>query len=96
MASVFIPALMRKLTGGRERVTATGRNIGQIIESLEGQFPGIRAQLLEGTDLKASVAVSIDGEMATGGLLEPVKDSSDIYIVPALSGGTGVSIFEQM
>jgi len=95
MASVFIPALMRKLTGGKERVSATGRNIGQIIDSLERQFPGIRAQLVEGTDLKASVAVSIDGEMTTGGLLEPVQDSSDIYIVPALSGGAGASTFEQ-
>ena len=87
MASVFIPALMRKLTGGRERVTATGRTIGQIIDNLESQFPGIRAQLLDGGDLKASIAVSIDGEMATGGLLEPVDETSDIYLVPALSGG---------
>jgi molybdopterin synthase sulfur carrier subunit len=87
MASVFIPALMRKLTGGRDRVTASGRNIGQIIDNLESQFPGMRAQLVDGADLKASVAVSINGEMATGGLLEPVDDTSDIYLVPAISGG---------
>jgi molybdopterin converting factor small subunit len=78
---------MRKLTGGRDRVTATGRTIGQIIDSLESQFPGIRAQLIDGGDLKSSLAVSINGEMATGGLLEPVDDTSDIYLVPALSGG---------
>ena len=87
MASVFIPALMRKLTGGRERVTATGRTIGQIIDNLESQFPGIRTQLLDGGDLKASLAVSINGEMATGGVLEPVDETADIYLVPALSGG---------
>lgn len=87
MASVFIPALMRGLTGGRDRVTATGRTIGQIIDNLESQFPGIRAQLLDDGDLKASLAVSINGEMATAGLLEPVDETSDIYLVPALSGG---------
>ncbi|MGH8011762.1 MAG: MoaD/ThiS family protein [Candidatus Binataceae bacterium] len=87
MATVLIPALLRKLTGGQERVSAEGRNVGQIIADLERQFPGIREQLIEEDDLKPSVAVSIDGEMGIAGVLDPVKSSSEVFFLPALGGG---------
>ena len=35
-----------------------------------------------------SLAVSIDGEIATGGLLDPVNESSEVHFLPALAGGT--------
>ena len=84
---VVIPALLRKLTNGVERVTATGRNVGQIIDALEKSFPGIKDQLIENGELKLSVAVSIDGEIGNGGVLDPIRDDSEVYFVPALSGG---------
>ena len=87
MAIVVVPALLRKLTGGHDRVTVTGRNIGQVIESLEQQFPGFREQLIQNDELKPSIAVSIDGEMGTGGLLDRVKDSSEVFFIPAIGGG---------
>jgi molybdopterin synthase sulfur carrier subunit len=87
MATVVIPALLRKFTGGQERVAVEGRNVGQIIADLERQFPGIAAQLTEDGDLKPSVAVSIDGEMGTAGLLDPVKSTSEVFFLPALGGG---------
>ena len=87
MATVFIPALMRKLTGGREKTVAHGRTVGQIIDDLERQFPGFRHQVLEDGELKPSIAVSIDGEIATGELLDPVGESSEVHFVPAIGGG---------
>jgi molybdopterin converting factor small subunit len=87
MATVVIPALLRKLTDGKDRVTANGRNLGQVIEDLERQFPGLRDQLIENGDLKPSVAVSIDGEMGTGGVLDRVKESSEVFFLPAIGGG---------
>jgi sulfur-carrier protein len=87
MATVFVPALMRKLTAGRERVTAHGRTVGCLIDDLDRQFPGFRDYLVEGGDLKPAIAVSIDGEIATGGLLDPVQDSSEVHFLPALGGG---------
>ena len=73
MANVFIPALLRKLTGGKDRTTATGATLREIINDLEGQFPGFRDRIVEDGDLVGSVAVSIDGEVITGGLSEPVS-----------------------
>lgn len=87
MPIVFIPASLRKLTGGVERTAVSGRTVRQVIDELDRRFPGFRAQLIDGGDLKASVAVSIDGEIGTGGLLDPLHENSEIHFLPALSGG---------
>jgi molybdopterin synthase sulfur carrier subunit len=87
MATAVIPSLLRGLTGGKERVRVSGRNLREVIEDLERQFPGIRSQLTEDGELRSSIAVSIDGEIATGGLLEPVGQESEIHFLPALGGG---------
>jgi len=87
MATVVIPALLRKLTDGKDRVVVQGRTIGQVIEDLERQFPGLREHLVENGDIKPSIAVSVDGEMGTGGLLDPVRESSEVFFMPALGGG---------
>jgi molybdopterin synthase sulfur carrier subunit len=87
MATVVIPAQLRKLTGGKDRVQASGRNIGRLIEDLDRQFPGFSEQLLQDGDVKPSIAVSIDGEMGTGGILEPVGEESEVFFLPALGGG---------
>jgi molybdopterin converting factor small subunit len=88
MAIVVVPALLRKLTGGVERVTVSGRNIRQVIDDLERQFPGFKEQLVQGDEMKPSIAVSIDGEMGTGGLLDRVKETSEIFFIPAIGGGS--------
>lgn len=87
MATVIVPALLRKLTGGVDRVRASGRNVGEVIDDLERQFPGLRAQLVEGQDLKGSVAVWIDGEQAAAGILAKVSDDSEVHFLPAIGGG---------
>jgi sulfur-carrier protein len=87
MATVVIPAQLRKLSGGKDRVTASGRTIGRLIDDLDRQFPGFREQLLQDGDVKPSIAVSIDGEMGTGGILELVGENSEVFFLPALGGG---------
>jgi sulfur-carrier protein len=89
MATVFIPAALRKFTGGNDRALVSGRNIGELIRNLDSQFPGFREQLVESGDLKPSIAVSVDGEIGTEGLLEPVTESSEVHFLPALGGGEG-------
>jgi sulfur-carrier protein len=87
MATVVVPALLRKLTNGRDRVSVSGRNIGELVADLERQFPGFAAHLVENGDIKPSVAVSIDGEMGTGGVLDRVKETSEVFFIPAIGGG---------
>ena len=87
MATVIIPALLRKFTGGVERVEVPGRTVRELIRNLGDRFPGIADQLLEDGDVRPSVAVSIDGEMATGGVLDTVRTDSEVHFIPALGGG---------
>lgn len=87
MATVVIPALLRKFTGGIERADVPGGTIRELIRNLGDRFPGISEQLLEDGDIRPSVAVSIDGEMATGGILDQVGADSEVHFIPALGGG---------
>ena len=87
MATVFIPALLRKLTNGKDRTSATGATLRELINDLDRQFPGFRDRVVEQGDLAGSVAVSINGEVITGGLSEPVPADSEIHFVPAIAGG---------
>ncbi|HZC47077.1 MAG TPA: MoaD/ThiS family protein [Candidatus Acidoferrum sp.] len=88
MPTVVIPALLRKFTGGIERVEVPGKTIRDLIHHLSERFPGIDSQLLEDGDIRPSIAVSIDGEIATGGVLDTVADDSEVHFIPALSGGS--------
>jgi molybdopterin synthase sulfur carrier subunit len=87
MPTVVIPALLRKFTGGVERVELPGRSIRELIRQLGEQFPGIDKQLLEDGDIRPSIAVSVDGEIATGGVLDTVAENSEVHFIPALGGG---------
>lgn len=87
MPIAIIPALLRKLTAGRERVAVRGRNVREIVADLERQFPGLADQLLDAGEIKPSIAISIDGEVVPGGVLEPVGENSEVHFLPALGGG---------
>ena len=44
-------------------------------------------ELLVDGDIKPSIAVSIDGEIATGGVLDSLREDSEVHFIPALGGG---------
>ena len=87
MPTVVIPSLLRKFTEGLERVEVPAKSIRELVANLGQRFPGIEAQLLEDGDIRPSIAVSIDGEIATGGVLDAVGENSEVHFIPALSGG---------
>jgi sulfur-carrier protein len=87
MATVIIPALLRKFTDGIDRIDVPGGTIREVVRNLGQRFPAIVEHLIEHDELKPSVAVSIDGEMATAGVLEKVGETSEIHFIPAIGGG---------
>ena len=66
MALVWIPPLLRDLTGERETATVPGANVGQVIEALEQQFPGVRGRLCQDGALRPGLAVIVDGLLNLG------------------------------
>jgi molybdopterin converting factor small subunit len=89
MPVVGIPAQLRGLTGGVDRVTVPGRTVGEIIAELDRMFPGISDRLCDASRLRPGLAVAIDDRFATAGLLEPVGEASEVHFLPAISGGEG-------
>lgn len=87
MPTVHIPALLRRFTAGRDWVEATGRNVREVIEDLERQFPELHGHLMEKGELNPAIAVSVDGEISAGGLLEPVGAQSELHFMPPIAGG---------
>ena len=87
MATVWVPSLMRDLTGGADRVDVPGRTVRQVIESLEAAYPGMKHRLVEDDRLKPAIGVAVDGVMSRLGLRQPVGESSEVHFLPAVSGG---------
>ncbi len=88
MAEVWIPPNLQKITGGRQQVQVTGATVRQIVNNLEMDYPGIKGDLCYGDDISPGIAVIIDGETANLGMLERVREDSEIHFLPAISGGS--------
>ncbi|MEE9249070.1 MAG: MoaD/ThiS family protein [Dehalococcoidia bacterium] len=87
MATVFIPSLMRNLTGGQDRVQVPGSTVRQVINNLDQAYPGIKERLMENDRLKPTFTVSIDGDISRLGVLEKVAENSEVHFLSAIAGG---------
>ena len=87
MAVVFIPTLLRDLTGGRDSLEVEGSNVRQVIEHLDRACPGMKDRLLEDNRLRPNVRIAVDGRIVPLGLLERVSPSSEVHFVVGISGG---------
>ena len=87
MATVFIPALMQKLTEEKQTVEVLGSTVRQIVEKLEETYPGIKDRLVEGNRIKSNISVAVDGEVTPLGILEKVGETSEVHFLPAIGGG---------
>jgi molybdopterin synthase sulfur carrier subunit len=87
VAVVWIPSLLQSLTAGAEKVAVSGATVGEIIDSLDARFPGVKQRLVQDGAIRPHIAVAIDGDVSPEGLEQDVRDSSEIHFIPALSGG---------
>ena len=89
MAVVWIPSLMRNLTGGVEQVEVEGETLRQVIQALDTLHPGIKARVMddEETRIRPGLAVAVDGTVTEEGLRTVVRDAQEIHFVTAISGG---------
>jgi len=90
MATVRIPSPLRKLTNGKEEVTASGATVGELLASLETQYPGIKERICDDTGkVRRFVNIFANDEdiRFLANLETPVKEADEISIVPAIAGG---------
>lgn len=87
---VRIPTPLRRLTGGQGEVTAEGRTVQELLDTLERQFPGVKERLYdEAGQLRRFVNIYINDEdiRFAQGLETTLKKGDEVSIVPAIAGG---------
>lgn len=87
MVTVFVPTMLQLLTGGVKQVEVEARNVRQLVDQLDGLYPGMKDRLVDEGQIRSNLAVSIDGEIARLGLMERLKQNSEVHFVPAIGGG---------
>ncbi|HLU68492.1 MAG TPA: ubiquitin-like small modifier protein 1 [Kofleriaceae bacterium] len=94
MATVRIPTPLRKLTEGKEEVAAPGKTVGEVIESLEKAYPGIKARICDDSGaVRKFVNIFANDEdiRFLKNLDTEVKETDEVSIVPAIAGGRGAA-----
>jgi molybdopterin converting factor small subunit len=85
--NVRIPTPLRSYTAQRSVVAAHGSTVADVLDDLDRQFPGIRFRMVdEQGQLRRHMKVWI-GEDAVRDLSARLRDSDEVTIMQALSGG---------
>jgi sulfur-carrier protein len=87
---VVIPAQLRQYTQDQSSVSVDGGTVGEVIDAVENEFPGIKERICEPDGrIRRFVNVFVNGEdvRALNGADTEVKDGDEIGIIPAVAGG---------
>ncbi|MDQ1300818.1 MAG: sulfur-carrier protein [Chloroflexota bacterium] len=87
MATVWIPPLLRDLTGGAPHATVPGETVRDLLAALDARYPGLAARLVEEGALRRGIVLTIDGVANRHGLRARVQPDSEVHFVPAIGGG---------
>lgn len=87
MPTIFIPAPLRELTGGKASVEVSATSVREAIQSLEAEFPGIQDRLCEGDKIRPNISVFVDGQISHLKMREKLSEESEVHFVIAISGG---------
>ena len=82
MAKVEIPIeIARKFTGGTVSHDVAAKDLQELLNQLDKDFPGIKDALSTG------LAVAIDSSILQDWFLEEIDTTSKIRFIPAIEGG---------
>jgi sulfur-carrier protein len=87
---VLIPTPLQKLTNDQATVECNGETISALLESLESNFPGIKARLCdEQGKLRRFVNFYVNSEdiRFLDNENTALKDGDEVSIIPAIAGG---------
>lgn len=94
--TVRIPTPLRVLTKNQERVTVEAGTIGELVEKLEKEYPGIKGRICEDDNtIRKFVNIYVDDEdiRFLEGTKTTLKDGYKVSIVPAMAGGIGYNMY---
>jgi molybdopterin synthase sulfur carrier subunit len=89
---VRIPTPLRSLTAGQSVVEITGKDIGEVIDHLDKQYPGIKTRICdEANEIRRFVNIYVNEEdiRFKQGQATALKEGDEVSIIPAIAGGAG-------
>ena len=87
---VRIPTPLRKLTNGKDEVSADGKNVKEAIDNMEKQYPGLKERICEGDGkLRRFVNIYVNDEdiRFKSNIDTELKAGDEVSIIPAIAGG---------
>jgi molybdopterin converting factor small subunit len=90
VVTIHIPAAFREFSGGRGSVAVElpgGGSLRRVIDLLEAECPGIKERLMFEGGVHPSIAVFVNDEQTTQGIIQPVPEDAVIRLLPAMGGG---------
>lgn len=87
---VRIPTHLRRLTGGLSEVEVDGPRVGDMIDHLESEYPGIKELLVDQAgEIHRFVNLYVNDEDVRylDGRRTVLEDGDRVSIVPAVAGG---------
>ena len=86
---VRIPTPLQKLTDGKSEVDCSAKNILELVEALEKDYPGMKERLSDGGKIRRFINIYVNEEDIRFVNKEEttLKDGDNVSIVPAIAGG---------
>jgi molybdopterin synthase sulfur carrier subunit len=88
--SVRIPTILRTYTNGESEVKADGSTLAEVLDSLDGSYPGIRGRILDeqGSIRRfVNVYVGNDDVRFLEALDTSTPEGAQVSVIPAVAGG---------
>ncbi len=81
MVKVVLSGIMKAATDGNAEIEVDAKNIHQLMEALERDYPKLEPYIERG------IAVSINGQIFRDSLFQKIPEDAEVYIIPRLAGG---------
>lgn len=89
---VLVPTPLQKFTNNQATLDCSGGNVGELLESLEQNCPGIKSRLCDESGQPRrflNLYVNSEDIRFLQGTETPLNDGDEVSIVPAVAGGWG-------
>jgi molybdopterin converting factor small subunit len=90
MPTLHLILPLRGLAQGQARVEAEGATLRQLLDALEGRYPGLRARLIRpdgGLREQVRLFVGDHDVRMLGGLEAPLEPGAEVRAIPVVRGG---------